>query len=85
MWVVDIKGNPNGKTWEIAIIDSENTHGFESYGWFGPDKFLISHNGGPCRDPLLPGLGPIMIEIADRLCDTMNKHNLTSADLINIG
>jgi hypothetical protein len=40
-WIVNIKGAP-GRTSEISVIREDFPHGFISYGWFGPDKKLIS-------------------------------------------
>jgi hypothetical protein len=40
-WLVDIKGGPN-RCAEISVIREDFEHGFKSYGWFGPDKKLIS-------------------------------------------
>lgn len=72
-WIAQTLGDPNGKCWEISVVRSDNEHGQKSYGWFGEDKFLISHNGGPCSWPLAPGLGDKMVKIAQEYAAELNK------------
>ena len=40
-WEVDTKGGPMG-TFEISVVHKDFEHGRRSYGWFGPQKVLIS-------------------------------------------
>lgn len=73
MWLAQTLGDPNGKLWEISVVREDNDLGRRSLGWFNDQKLLISHSGSPCRWPLAPGLGPIMVEIANRYCDFLNR------------
>jgi len=72
-WKVHIFGDPAGTEWEISIVREDNKNGQQSWGWFGEDKLLVSHNGGPCHWPLAPGLGVKMIEIANQECARLNE------------
>ena len=72
-WISQIKGNPNSKSWEISVVRENNDHGRASWGWFGADKILISHNGGPCDWPLGKGLGPLMVVLAEKYAEYLNK------------
>lgn len=74
-WLVQILGNPNAQSWEISVVRKSNKHGQESWGWFDKDKILISHNGGPCRWAMAPGMGDIMIELAKKYADFLNSGN----------
>lgn len=78
IWKAQVKGDPNGKSWEISVVHRENKHGQESWGWFDENKLLISHNGGPCDWPLAPGLGPMMIQLAERYAELLNKRDVQS-------
>lgn len=71
-WLAQVKGDPDGISWEISVVRESNEHGRSSLGWFGEDKLLVSHNGGPCHWPLAPGLGDIMIRIAEALARDLN-------------
>lgn len=75
-WVVSIKGDVTGTSWEIAVVREDNAHGLASWGWFDDSKLLVSHNGGPCNWPLAPGLGHTMIEVADEYCRALNNASL---------
>jgi hypothetical protein len=72
-WKVDVKGSQGSDSFEISVIRSENAHGFASYGWFGKDKLLISHSGGPCKWPLEPIVWSKMIELAHDVAREMNE------------
>ena len=72
-WIVDVKGKKGSSSWEISVIKSTNSHGFESYGWFDDDKLLVSHSGGPCRWPICDFVWGKQIEIANELCEKLNK------------
>jgi hypothetical protein len=74
-WLPQVKGDPNGDSWEISVVRSDNEHGQKSWGWFDDRKFLVSHNGGPCRWPMYPGLGDTMIKIAHQVADELNRKN----------
>lgn len=71
-WIAQVKGDPYGVSWEISVVRSDNEHGQKSWGWFDDRKLLISHNGGPCQWPLAPGLGPMMIKIAELFAESLN-------------
>jgi len=74
-WIVDTKGKPCSSYFEISVIRKSNEHGFKSYGWFNPDnKRLISHNGGPCKDPIDDQFTwDLLIELAQRVADNLNE------------
>lgn len=72
-WIVHVKGNVDGGSFEICVARTSNDMAKRSWGWFEQDKLLISHNGGPCDWPLAPGLGNFMIEVANRYCDMLNR------------
>ena len=71
-WKVQIFGDPNGKSWEISVVRSDNKHGQSSWGWFDEHKLLIPHSGGPCNWPLAPGLGHEMVKIAEQYAAKLN-------------
>lgn len=72
-WIPQVKGDPNGRSWEISVVREDNRHGRISWGWFDAGKLLVSHNGGPCDWPLAPGLGPVMVAVACELADYLNE------------
>lgn len=71
-WIVDIKGAPNQNTFEISVLRESNTHGQNSYGWFGDDKLLISHDGGPCHIPVTDMVWNELVEVAHRVARKLN-------------
>lgn len=72
-WVAHTKGGPNLKGFEIAVLRESNEHGRVSYGWFGPDKLLISHNGGPCTWPVTQQVWDKLVRVAQEVADELNK------------
>lgn len=78
-WIAQTFGDPNGDTWEISVVRSDNEHGQKSWGWFDKRKLLISHNGGPCPWPLAPGLGPKLVEVAEAYAKHLNEHRHLAA------
>ena len=72
-WIVDVKGEANSSPFEISVLREDNAHGQRSYGWFGPDKLLISHNGGPCRDPVTPLVWQLLLGVATEVAYELNK------------
>ncbi len=72
-WVVNVKGKKGSDGWEISVVRSDNVHGQQSYGWFDDTKLLVSHNGGPCRWPICGFVWDKQIEIANELCDKLNR------------
>lgn len=71
-WVAQTKGDINSGSFEISVVRTDNEHGKRSWGWFDENKLLISHNGGPCSWPLAPGLGPLMVTVAERYAMLLN-------------
>ena len=71
-WKVDVKGDVVSG-WEIAVVREDNIHGFRSYGWFGEEKILISHNGGPCRWPIPKYIFDASIDLAGEVAEALNE------------
>jgi hypothetical protein len=44
-WEVNYKGAADDGAHEISVVKSNNEVGKRSWGWFGPDKVLISQSG----------------------------------------
>lgn len=72
IWIVNIKDGPSAP-FEISVVRSDNTHGIDSYGWFDENKLLISHSGGPCPWGVKPFVWDMLIKIAERVADRMNR------------
>ena len=72
-WIAQVFGKPDSESWEISVVREDNAHGRRSRGWFDSDKLLVSHNGGPCHWPLAPGLGDVMVGLAENLAKELNK------------
>ena len=86
-WKPQVKGDVNGKQWEISVVRSDNEHGQKSWGWFDDRKILISHNGGPCTWPLALGLGDMLVKVAELYSSKLNEaniQNLTEANRLKI-
>jgi len=73
IWKVQIFGNAGASSWEISVVRSDNDHGMKSWGWFDGRKLLVSHNGGPCRWPIIQFVWDEQIKIAKSLCDKLNS------------
>ena len=71
-WKVCVKGTRCGETWEIAVVRKDNAHGQKSYGWFDERKLLVSHNGGPCRWPVVGYVWDANVAVANELCRRLN-------------
>lgn len=71
-WVVDIKGEPCSKLFEISVLRDNNQHGKDSFGWFGENKLMISNSGGPCRDPLIQLVWDLQVELAQKVAEKLN-------------
>lgn len=78
-WIPQVLGDPDGDNWEISVVREDNTHGRKSWGWFGKNKFLVSHNGGPCSWSLAPGLGGVMVKIAQDYAESLNSKETIDA------
>ena len=74
MWKVQIKGERGSKCWEISVVREDNDFGKSSYGWFGDNKLLVSHNGGPCGWTICGFVWDKQIEIANELCQRLNSN-----------
>jgi hypothetical protein len=79
-WVVEVKGKPMTSaasrarhSFEIAVLRDGNVHGKRSFGWFGSNKLLISHNGGPCDWGLVPPVWDRMVALAHEVADGLNR------------
>ena len=73
-WKVQIKGERCSKSWEISVVRIDNALGQRSWGWFGEDKLLVSHNGGPCRWPICGLAFDAQIIIANEMCRRLNNN-----------
>jgi hypothetical protein len=71
-WEVQVFGKPCSESWEISVIRKNYEHGHYSWGWFDANKLLISHNGGPCRWPLIRPVWDRMIQAAHDTCNELN-------------
>ena len=71
-WIVNIKGSPEKTHFEISVLRENNAFGQRSYGWFDYDKLLISHNGGPCGDFVIPVVWDGLVELANKIADQLN-------------
>jgi hypothetical protein len=71
-WVVNIKGKAGAAPFEISVLRDDNGHGKLSYGWHGPDKIMISNDGGPCRDTVPPLVWGKLIRVAQEVADELN-------------
>jgi hypothetical protein len=76
-WVVDIKGKAGEHSFEISVLRESNSHGRKSFGWFGPDKLLITHNGGPCHWPLVQSVWDRCVRVAEETADELNAQQAT--------
>ena len=72
-WIVHTKGGPNRASFEVAVVLENNRHGQASYGWFGPDKLLISHNGGACDWPVTNAVWNRLLRIAEETAKELNR------------
>lgn len=70
-WVVNKKGSYD-TSFEISVLRDDNSRGKVSYGWFGRDKKLISHDGGPCAVRVHKDVWREMLKMADRIANKWN-------------
>lgn len=71
-WIVNVKGRAGAEAFEISVIRADNKHGLSSYGWFDERKLLVTHNGGPCHDHLVPRVWDGAVKLAHEVADEMN-------------
>jgi hypothetical protein len=84
-WKVQIFGKRNSEIWEISVVREDNKHGQRSYGWFDEKKFLVSHNGGPCRWPVCGYVKEnrnTPLQVRGSKCDNKGNRKF-SLDIIN--
>lgn len=72
-WLVQVFGEKCSHSWEISVVRCDNIHGQRSWGWFGEDKLLVSHNGGPSHTPLCEFVWDRQMQIAYDLCAELNR------------
>lgn len=72
-WEVHTKGFAGNDSFEISVLRTSNTHDKRSYGWFGKDKLLISHSGGPCTWPVTSMVWDKLLDLADEVAAELNK------------
>lgn len=72
-WKVQVKGKKCSESFEISVVRESYELGKRSFGWFGNDKLLISHNGGPCQWPLTEKVWNKMIQLAEDVVRELNS------------
>ena len=72
-WIVNTKGGPNRRSFEVSVLRENNRHGIASYGWFDESKSLISHNGGPCQWPVPDRVWTGLVKLAHEFAEELNK------------
>lgn len=78
-WIVHTKGGPDREGFEIAVLRTDNLHGYNSYGWFDENKLLISHNGGRCQWPVIPLVWDKLVRVAQEVADELNRAEAINA------
>lgn len=71
-WIVSVKGNGSTGSFELSVV-REGHHGVESFGWFDGDKLLVTHNGGPCRWPVVPEIWDRLLKVAVEVAEELNR------------
>ncbi len=79
IWEAHTKGGPNRDSFEICVIRKDFEHGHLSYGWFGDEKLLVSHNGGPCRWGVSQLIWDRLLGVAEEVADKLNSKERSSA------
>jgi hypothetical protein len=70
-WVVEVKGRPEEGHFEISIIRENNYQGKASWGWFGDNKLLVTHNGTG-RIPMTKQIWDWQVAIANEVAEKLN-------------
>ena len=84
-WVVNIKGEPGSRYFEISVVRTSNMHGQASYGWFDDNKLLVTHNGGPCSWPLTERVWNKAVTLANEVALELNEdESIVNVDKVNI-
>ena len=73
LWTVDIKGGPWMPDFEISVLRKDNDFGKQSYGWFGPDKLLISQSGGPNHTVVTSVVWDRLVDVAKEVASLLNE------------
>jgi hypothetical protein len=76
LWIVDVKGGLDSQYFEISVLRSNNEHGIRSYGWFGPDKILISEGDS---NSITASVWKKLIRVAYEIANELN--NITKTKL----
>jgi hypothetical protein len=71
-WSVQIHGEKCSSSWEISVIREDAARHQTGYGWFDEKKLLVSHNGGPCRWPIIAFVWDAQVKLANELCAILN-------------
>lgn len=71
-WIPHTKGAAGEPSFEICVVREDNKFGQESFGWFGQDKILVTHNGGPCSWPLRQAVWDRCVKVAEELATELN-------------
>lgn len=72
-WVAHTNGGPNQRHWEIAVIREDFKHGFDSLGWFGEHKLLVSSSGGPSTTPVTELVWNELVAVAEKIAARLNS------------
>lgn len=72
VWIVDVKGGPGSSSFEVSVIREDYKFGQFSYGWFGPHKLLVTHNG-VCSWPLIDRIWTKAVQLAHEIAVELNK------------
>lgn len=66
----------DGVDLEISVIKVNNEHGHASYGWGGEDKIILWDSQGTVGNQMYTGNIQWCRDVAELLCDKMNKANM---------
>ena len=72
-WIAQVKGEKCSEKFEISVVRESYELGKMSWGWFGNDKLLISHNGGPCQWPLTEKVWNKIVQLAEDVAGELNS------------
>lgn len=71
-WIVNTKGGIGKGGFEISVLRENNRHGQASYGWFGEDKILISHDYQRTAE-MLQLVWERLLKVAHEVAEELNK------------
>ena len=52
-WIVNVKGNPESRKWELAIVKRHNGTGLNAFGGWNSEKIRVSISDGFACDRVL--------------------------------